>query len=86
VADAAGDSDAGPQLFLCPSCDDVIAADWDRACARCGHDFGDGLEIKEPASTRLELSPRLMIALAALLLGVAALGSYFYWLFAGRTP
>lgn len=69
-------------LFLCPSCDDPISPDWYRLCARCGHDFGDGLEIKNPDPTAINLPLRVLIVLVALLGLVAAIAAYCFWLFA----
>jgi hypothetical protein len=70
------------QLFLCPSCDDAITPEWYRLCARCGHDFGTGLQIQQPPPARIELSLRIVIALAALLSLTVAVVGYFIWLFA----
>lgn len=71
-------------LFLCPSCDDCITPEWYRLCARCGHDFGRGLEIQQPPANRLELSLRMLTAVLIVLGLAAVLAGYFVWLFAGR--
>lgn len=59
VTDAAGDhpvrwvadrsDDPHAKVFLaCPTCDEIFEPRFPRRCARCGHDFGDGVE--PPAS------------------------------------
>ena len=86
AADAPSSGEQESSLFLCPSCDDVISPDWYRLCARCGHDFGQGLEVREPLTTRLELSLRTIVVVTVLTVVAAAIGGYFFWLFAGRQP
>ena len=42
------ESDAGQQVLLkCEDCDDLFRPQWYRLCARCGHDFGDGIEVSQ---------------------------------------
>jgi len=68
-------------LFLCPSCDECIAPEWYRLCARCGHDFGAGLEIKKAEPAALNIPVRVLGVLVVLLTLVAAITAYFAWLF-----
>ncbi len=72
------------QLFLCPSCDECIAPQWYRLCARCGHDFGIGLEISKVEPTAIKLPVRVLIVLVVLLSLLTAVTAYFWSLFAGR--
>jgi len=68
-------------LFLCPSCDECITPQWYRLCARCGHDFGTGLEIKKIEPAAINVPVRVLIVLVVLLWLVAAIAAYFFWLF-----
>jgi hypothetical protein len=70
-------------LLVCQSCDDHFLPEWYRLCPRCGHDFGDGIEVDQPPSPR-EFSLRTALVVAGLLSGVVAFLAYFLWLFAGR--
>jgi hypothetical protein len=73
-------------LFLCPSCDECIAPEWYRLCARCGHDFGAGLEIKKAEPAAIYIPLRVLIVLVVLLSLVTTIIGYFLWLFAaGKT-
>lgn len=84
LADLPDTDDGEPPLLHCPSCDDTFRPQWYRLCARCGHDFGTGLEVQQKNSGTLEFSPRSFAVAAVLaLLGVAAL-AYFAWLFGAR--
>ena len=70
-------------LLYCGSCDDHFLPDWARLCAACGHDYGSGFDAAPPA-TSIEWNPRAILVAAAILVGVLALGAYFYLLFAQR--
>jgi hypothetical protein len=78
-------------LLMCRTCDDHMLPEWYRRCARCGHDYGAGIE---PASDliaplpQLEFNPRVGIVLAALLFATSIIAAYFLWLFlsASQTP
>jgi hypothetical protein len=76
------DKDNEPR-YLCPSCDECIHPEWYRLCARCGHDFAAGLEIKKIEPATFSVPVRVLIVLIVLLSLVAAIVAYFLWLFAG---
>lgn len=76
-------SNAGLLLF-CEACDDYFRPEWYRRCARCGHDFGDGIPtenawISAPFTSRAEWLVAVLI-----LAGSLAVTAYFYWLFGVR--
>ena len=84
LADLPDTDDGEPPLLHCPSCDDTFRPQWYRLCARCGHDFGNGLEIQQKGSGSLDFSPRsIAVAGALLFLAMTAL-AYFFWLFGAR--
>jgi hypothetical protein len=68
-------------LLKCEDCDDLIKPQWYRLCARCGHDFGDGIEVGQPARRLIEFNRRGAIVVAALTALAALLIGYFFWLF-----
>jgi len=39
-----------PVHLVCPLCDEVFRPEFHRRCARCGHDFGSGIEIHSSQS------------------------------------
>jgi uncharacterized paraquat-inducible protein A len=66
-------------LLICASCDDHFRPELFRLCPRCGHDYGDGLEVGrvgegDQGSVRLWVVMGIMGAMAA------AVGVYFYLL------
>ncbi len=68
-------------LLYCASCDDNFIPEWYRLCARCGHDFGDGIEMTPQTSAgSFARIAQLMIAMA---IGVCVFAFYFAWLFRG---
>ncbi|HMC10410.1 MAG TPA: DUF2007 domain-containing protein [Pirellulaceae bacterium] len=76
------DTTGGEQVLLkCEDCDDLIRPEWYRLCARCGHDYGDGIEVSHSGRTSLALDRRLAIVLAMLLTGALSTALYFVWLF-----
>ncbi len=76
------ETDSGHDVLLkCDDCDDLIQPQWFRLCARCGHDFGSGIEISQAPKPFIDLDRRGAIVLAALLAGAAVLLAYFFWLF-----
>ena len=81
LADLPDIDDGEPPLLHCPSCDDTFHPQWYRLCARCGHDFGAGLEIQQKGTGSLEFSPRSIAVAAALVLLAATALAYFFWLF-----
>lgn len=76
---AAGEVLASPLLLLCPTCDEAFPPQYYRRCQRCGHDFGQGIDVQPQGA---ELPPaRVLLATAglALLGGMAIL--YLWWVF-----
>jgi hypothetical protein len=71
-------------LLFCAACDDHFLPEWYRLCARCGHDFGSGIEVAtgQPAQA---MDLRSVLVIAAMLAGLIAFAAYFLWLFASRT-
>lgn len=67
-------------LLYCPSCDDHMLPQWHRLCPRCGHDFGDGIDLNRPA-TRQALDARSWLVIAGLSIGAALFVAYYVWLF-----
>jgi uncharacterized paraquat-inducible protein A len=84
LADMQETSAGARVLLMCRTCDDHMLPQWYRRCARCGHDYGAGIE---PASDlisplpQLELNPRVAFVLAALVLAASIITAYFLWLF-----
>jgi len=73
-------------LFFWPNCDDHFRPEWYRLCARCGHDFGKGIQVTQAAGPAQLIGIRELLVIAgttALLLAAAA---YFVWLFSARPP
>jgi hypothetical protein len=77
------ESSSGKRVFLhCPDCDDHILPEWYRVCARCGHDYGEGVEVVSPTEPEaVETSVRGWIVLGLAIAGSLALVGYFVWLF-----
>jgi hypothetical protein len=75
----AGEGDAAPVLLICPSCNEAFSPRFYRACAQCGHDFGEGVETE--SAEHQELNDRVLLALLAF--GGLAIGLviYFWFLF-----
>lgn len=69
------------ELRFCASCDDVAELQYYRRCPECGHDFGAGLEPKEPPPDDHENRARVWLLLFVLLGGAGLMGAYFYSLF-----
>jgi hypothetical protein len=75
------ETDAGERvLLLCEACDDHFLPQWHRFCPRCGHDFGDGIDVGRAAHWEA-INPRTWIVLALLALGCLVVVAYFVWLF-----
>ena len=66
-------------LLKCDDCDDLIKPQWYRRCARCGHDFGDGLEVNLAPKPLINLDPNSAIVLAVLTTGAILLLGYFFY-------
>lgn len=62
-------------LLMCPSCDEAFAPKFYRLCEECGHDFGEGRQVKVPVP--VELPGRVLFVIAAL--AALAIGVLFYW-------
>jgi hypothetical protein len=62
---------------MCPQCDEVFEPRYYRTCSACGHDFGEGLEPAAPDAEVLDWSPRVLIAIVALVVCCLALMIYF---------
>jgi len=76
------ETDAGHDVLLkCDDCDDLIKPQWYRLCARCGHDFGSGIEVGQSAKRLIEFDRRGAVVLAVLAAGAMFLIGYFFWLF-----
>jgi hypothetical protein len=66
-------------LLICASCDDHFRPEFYRLCHRCGHDFGDGIEI-HAARTHADESRRVWLLLLGLVGGALTTLAYFGWL------
>jgi hypothetical protein len=66
-------------LLICESCDDHFRPEFFRLCHRCGHDFGDGIEVGA-SQTHADENRRVWLVLVALLAGGLVLVAYFAWL------
>jgi hypothetical protein len=71
-------------LLVCSACDDHFLPQWYRLCARCGHDYGSGVEIVTEQSPA-NMDFRSVLVIVAMIACLAAFAAYFLWLFAGRT-
>jgi hypothetical protein len=61
--------------LLCPTCEEPFEAQYERACANCGHDFGDGIKRPDAPPALLFSPPRL----AWLSVGIAATAILILW-------
>jgi hypothetical protein len=76
------ETDSGHDVLLkCDDCDDLIKPQWYRLCARCGHDFGSGIEVNHAARPLIDLDQRGAMVLTVLAAGAILLLSYFFYLF-----
>jgi len=76
------DTTSGQQVLLkCADCDDLMRPEWYRLCARCGHDFGDGIEVSHDGRSTFAFDRRMAIVLALLVAGALVPALYFMWLF-----
>ena len=71
-------------MLVCQDCDDHILPEWYRLCPRCGHDFGEGVEVIRSAQPVIDISRSEWLVAALTVMGGLALGAYFLWLFSGR--
>jgi hypothetical protein len=75
------DEGLAPRVFLvCTDCDDHFLPQWYRLCPRCGHDYGDGFDVKRPQAVTLETNRAVWIVSSGLLAGAVVLVAYFMWL------
>jgi len=79
AADQAVAKDRESVLLMCPTCDEAFTPGFYRLCEQCGHDFGDGLQVKIEA--REELTGRMLFVLAGLAALAIVILIYFWWLF-----
>jgi uncharacterized paraquat-inducible protein A len=84
LADIQDAGEAQRVFLLCEDCDDHMLPQWYRLCVRCGHDFGDGVEVNQSAEPVIEISRSEWLVAALLILGGMALVAYFIWLFGKR--
>lgn len=74
-------SQGDERVFLvCESCDDHFVPEWYRLCARCGHDYGQGVEPVKTAPVRPNLLRVWFLTVALLAAAIFSL-AYFGWLF-----
>jgi len=79
------ESESGDRVLLfCPNCDDHFRPEWYRLCARCGHDFGDGIQMTQPARVGSPIGLREWLVVAATTAFLIAVSAYFVWLFSAR--
>ena len=64
-------------LLVCDACDDHFRPEMFRLCHRCGHDFGEGIEIGGPARP-LDYGPRMWLVLGGLAAAGLLMAAYFY--------
>jgi hypothetical protein len=78
-------SEAGQRvLLMCADCDDHMLPEWYRLCPRCGHDYGDGIEVSRPARGTIGMSRGEWVVAAVTVIACLAMAAYFVWLFGGR--
>lgn len=75
TCDGGRDEDHAPVLLICPSCDEAFAPKFYRLCEECGHDFGEGRQVKVPES--VELPGRVLFVIAVL--GALTIAVLAYW-------
>jgi hypothetical protein len=72
-------------LLVCEDCDDHFLPEWYRLCARCGHDYGAGVDVNQSSRPVLNMGPgEWLVATLIILVGIG-LAAYFVWLFGGRS-
>ena len=79
VADGREQPGESVQL-ICPVCDDVFRPKFHRRCARCGHDFGNGLEVaKSPADDELNSRAASLLGVLLILAIIVVVILSFAW-------
>jgi hypothetical protein len=74
------ETEGGQRVLLhCDTCDDHFLPEFFRLCHHCGHDYGDGVEIEQPAAWAIEWNIRAAAVAIGLVMGVALLLAYFVW-------
>src|SRR4051812_20224295 len=71
-------------LLYCPNCDDHFRPEWYRLCARCGHDFGEGIQVAQPAPVGQLIGLREWFVVVATTAFALAMSAYFVWLFSAK--
>jgi len=84
LADLQPSGKADRVLLFCPDCDDHFLPEWYRRCARCGHDFEDGIEVIPVTTARLPTGAGEWLVVAVLIGFALALSAYFLWLFSNQ--
>ncbi len=79
VPDPADEQETLPILLFCPDCSEAFSPSYFRLCARCGHDFGEGREIRGPRQS--EMNNRVLVAILVLAGLAIGLLVYFWMLF-----
>jgi hypothetical protein len=67
-------------LLICEACDDHFRPEWFRLCHRCGHDYGDGIEIETEGSPADGVHLHTWLLLSSIVVGIVLLAAYFAWL------
>lgn len=67
-------------LLKCDDCDDLIRPEWYRRCARCGYDYGAGIDVAPAAAESGTSAALLRMVVLALLAVASVLVAYFAWL------
>jgi hypothetical protein len=76
AADSGMDATPGLPLLRCATCDEAFVPRFYRRCQRCGHDFQQGMDVRDSAAS--ELTPRAVLVIAVLMLVVGGLMLFFY--------
>lgn len=80
-----GDGEGGFATKLmveCPTCDEAFEPRFYKLCEQCGHEFPDGVAVRQPLGTIPDNSlnlQRFWIVVGASLAFCGALGLYFWW-------
>jgi hypothetical protein len=69
-------ADSDELMLVCTTCDEPFVPGYLRRCEWCGHDFGEGVQPKEPGP-REPLDQRTVATVIALAACVLAILSYF---------